>query len=530
MTNTPIPASTWVANLDSLRLSPPRARLLHDALEAFLNLYGDGPLRVFRSPGRINLRGMHVDTHGGYLNLMTHQREVLVLCRPREDGEVVAHNLDPRHPRVHLHDGTRDLRTETEPSSWGRYIEGAIFAARATPIGLVPHLHSGAPAPGADLLVASNLPEGAALSSSSALCVATYLAACGLTGYQPSEAETILACRSAEWHTGARTGTSDPAAMVLGRAGQIAHIAMLPERFSLDTLQRAPFPEDELSILVINSHTKRSLNGAQKIAYVANRFAYSLALDVLKKEMADLGFSRHCVEPCDRLSNINPALFGGVRFMGAVLLRVPESLDLDSLQARYQLDNLEALRQQYFSTLPREEWPTEMPLRGPLVYGIAESARAEKFFNSIQSRDWATAGRMMTTGHNGDRIITPMDEPHNRRVHPLQLANFADDNLPLEDIPGDYGASAPVLDAIVDTALKAGALGASLTGAGIAGSVLALCHKQDAARVGEACAHLLTTQRYAKLAAWGETLDPALAEACVVENISTCPAGELRLP
>jgi galactokinase len=513
-----IHASQWLEALPAPGMLPSQATLVSNALHGFINLHGNGPVRVFRSPGRINLRGMHVDTHGGYLNLMTHQREVVAVCRPRTDGAIIADNLDHRHARVELRRDSRDLHTQAVPGSWGRYVEGAVLAAGEG-------MHTGL-----DMFVASDLPEGAALSSSSALCLAVLLAVCAHNDRSPSEAEQILACRSAEWHTGARTGTSDPAAMVLGRRGEVAHLAMLPERFSIAGVERAPFPEDELAVLVVDSRTKRSLSGAQKIAYVANRFAYSLALDVLRKEMLDMGFSPERIEICDRLCQITPDIFGGVRFMGATLLRVPERMEIAALRARYHIEHIEALQEQYFGTLPRIDWPEDVPLRGPLVYGIAESARAEKFFASIKSGAWAEAGAMMSIGHDGDRIITPLDAAYDRRVHPLQLANLADNNLSIERIPGDYGASAPVLDAIVDTAVGAGALGASLTGAGIAGSVLALCRRDDAARVQDAIVHLLSSARYARLAGRGEPLSRADAEASVVLNHSTPPAGEVLLP
>ena len=57
-----------------------RKKLLHQAILAFLVRFGDLPVRIFRAPGRLNLRGMHVDTHGGWMNLMTHQREVVMVA------------------------------------------------------------------------------------------------------------------------------------------------------------------------------------------------------------------------------------------------------------------------------------------------------------------------------------------------------------------------------------------------------------------------------------------------------------------
>ncbi len=77
-----------------------RSRLLERILSMFLERYGDDAVRVFRCPGRINLRGMHVDTHGGYLNLMTHQREVLIVLSPTDDATFRICNVEPQFEPV----------------------------------------------------------------------------------------------------------------------------------------------------------------------------------------------------------------------------------------------------------------------------------------------------------------------------------------------------------------------------------------------------------------------------------------------
>ena len=77
-----------------------RLCLIRKALREFSEVYGDRPVRVFRAPGRINLRGMHVDTHGGYLNLMTHQREIVVVAGASETAESTFVNANPQFPRV----------------------------------------------------------------------------------------------------------------------------------------------------------------------------------------------------------------------------------------------------------------------------------------------------------------------------------------------------------------------------------------------------------------------------------------------
>ena len=82
-------------------------RLWLDTLGHFFHRFGDREVRLFRSPGRVNLRGMHVDTHGGYLNLMTHQRETVVVAGVSRDSTTTAINTNARYPEVSF--SLRDL-------------------------------------------------------------------------------------------------------------------------------------------------------------------------------------------------------------------------------------------------------------------------------------------------------------------------------------------------------------------------------------------------------------------------------------
>jgi galactokinase len=58
--------------------------------------------------------------------------------------------------------------------------------------------------------------------------------------------------------------------------------------------------------------------------------------------------------------------------------------------------------------------------------------------------------------------------------------------LPLERQPGDYGSSIPEIDQMVDIALKAGAAGAQISGAGLGGSMMALVSEARAQAVIQA--------------------------------------------
>ena len=127
-----------------------RIELTRRVLEAFAARHGpERPVRLFRAPARINLRGMHVDTHGGYLNLMTHQREVVIAAAPRDDGrcraENIAHGVEPVEFAVDDWLGTPEFARDwlafidtprvrrsvaEESPGWMRYIRGAALSAQ----------------------------------------------------------------------------------------------------------------------------------------------------------------------------------------------------------------------------------------------------------------------------------------------------------------------------------------------------------------------------------------------------------------
>jgi len=514
-----------------------RAALLRAVAETHLRLFGDGPLRMFRCPGRINLRGMHVDTHGGYLNLMTHQREIVLAVREAEDGDVVVANTEPAFDETRFALEALDaagidgdwpafimqplVRAEVElrRGHWSHYVRGAFLS--------VLHRFPCARLRGLRGVVGSDIPRGASLSSSAALCICLVKAILALNGPKLSDTELAEAARDAEWYTGSRCGLSDQAAMVLGGVGEMVNLALDPARPDFAGARRLPFP-DALAILVINSYTERSLSGAAGVDYTRNRFAYGMALEILRQEMARQGLPEKVVEKARRLSTLSPVEFeefAGTRCILDLLRRIPEEMTVADLRVRYDLPGLDALYDRYFASAPEEMRPKSVALRGPLLFGIAESERARVFADVLEAGDYARAGRLMTAGHDGDRRVW-----HNRRppdVSDAALEQCIAQGTLLERMPGVYGASSPVLDALVDMATDAGALGASLTGAGMAGTVLALCRRENAGRIAQAVRAFMSGGAYGELARRGTALTPEQLDHAAVLNHATAAACEL---
>lgn len=523
------------------RLLEERASLVSAVVRRFLETHGNRPLRVFRSPGRINLRGMHVDTHGGRLNLMTHHRETVVAAAASDAGSLCHFvNLEPAYGEVRfdLAHGLRDLsglswdtfigsprvtarvreRRETQGGDWANYLEGACLRTVCA-----------APAESARGILAavgSDLPRGAALSSSAALCVSVLLAMHALNGLTAPPEALIRAEQDAEWFAGARVGMSDQGAMILGERGRLLNAALFAEDFSLKDAAHHDWP-DGWEVLVVNSHTRRALSGAQLVDYSRNRFAYSMAMHVLRRAMLEMGIAPERVQAMDRLSRITPNAFGGVSGLYALLAAVPEEISLDALADRYDPPAMGETYEKYFGAVDETLRPTHIRLRGPLAFGLAESERARTFPEFLARGDAAGAGRLMSLGHDGDRVCDALGRRHTCDLSDAALARMAEANAPLAECPGAYGASSRVLDFLVDGALKAGAWGACLTGAGIAGAVLVLCRREDHSRIADALRGRLASGACRERGGRQTPLTPAELKAAVVVNRSTAGACEI---
>lgn len=515
-------------------------KVWEETLRGFLARFGDREVRLFRSPGRLNLRGMHVDTHGGFLNLTTHQRETVIIAARSDGPATTAINSNPAFPEISFSlkslsrspeftlewgrfIGAPEVRTRVRQAagSWQNYVEGcALNVQHRTPGQEVPELV---------LAVGSNLPRGAALSSSAALCVGLVLAFSSWAEREFSPEALILSARDGEWYAGSRCGVSDQAAMVLGRPGQCVNIALRPDRLDVSSRRIYALP-DEVAVLVVDSQTERSLSGNALIAYTQNRFAYSMALHVCREGLTALGMPRERVQGIEGLPDLAPHALDarhGLAMLYRLLERVPETISLEVLRERYAIPGLDALYATHFGNVPPPQRPHTFPMRGPLLFGIAESERARVFPEAVETGDWTGAGMLMSTGHDGDRRVGKEGQPYGFDISDGAMARMAAERLPIERCPGVYGASTPALDALVDAALGAGAYGACLTGAGLAGSVLALCPATEAPQIAERLRQRVGSSEYAALAGAPEPFPETRVRDIVVTNHVVAGAGEL---
>ena len=222
--------------------------------DAFTHRFGRAPAGIWSAPGRVNLMGEHTDYNAGFVLPCAINLSTLAAAAPRTDrlvtvassfgasGEVVA-DLDQLRP------GAVD--------GWSAYPLGVLWALEQL----------GHRLPGVDLLITSEVPVGAGLSSSAALECAVAVAVNDLAGLGISASGLASVGQRAENDmAGAPTGVMDQTASLLGRAG---HAVFLDCRSLEARLVPLPLEGAGLTVLVIDtrvSHTHATGGYAERRA------------------------------------------------------------------------------------------------------------------------------------------------------------------------------------------------------------------------------------------------------------------------
>jgi galactokinase len=199
----------------------PRA---HELAARFERRFGTAP-RVYRAPGRVNLIGEHTDYNDGFVMPAAIGLSCHVAAAPRDDRRVVVESENIGRQA----EWSLDEPDPLPRSAWSQYIIGVAALLRRHH----PNLR------GATLLLASDVPMGAGLSSSAAVEVAAAIALSDLSNIEITPLQVARLCQQSEIEfVGARCGIMDQFIACHGRAG---HAVLLDCR-SLDH-RVVPLPE-----------------------------------------------------------------------------------------------------------------------------------------------------------------------------------------------------------------------------------------------------------------------------------------------
>ena len=204
----------------------------------FRTRFGGSP-RVFRAPGRVNLIGEHTDYNDGLVMPLALDRSTWVAAGPRSDQRIVLHSE---------HTGeTASFTIERRPArtgTWRDYAAGVIASLASHDV----------PLQGADVLVASDVPAGAGLSSSAAFEVAIAIALLDVADTTIDATTLARLCQRAENEVvGAQCGIMDQYCACHARADT----ALLLDCRSVQH-RLIPLPND-MVVVACNSMVRHSI-------------------------------------------------------------------------------------------------------------------------------------------------------------------------------------------------------------------------------------------------------------------------------
>lgn len=182
------------------------------ALGAFTAEIGGKPDSVWSAPGRVNLIGEHTDYNDGFVLPFALPHRTAVAVAARDDGGLSMATVGS--DGAVQHGPTVDV-ADLAPGSlqgWPTYPAGVAWSLREAGIAL----------PGADLVIAGDVPTGAGLSSSAALECAVALALLSTTERSTDDLDAPELSQIARWaqraeneFAGAPTGVLDQTASLL---------------------------------------------------------------------------------------------------------------------------------------------------------------------------------------------------------------------------------------------------------------------------------------------------------------------------
>jgi galactokinase len=214
-----------------------------DLAVEFAYRFGRAPT-VSRAPGRVNLIGEHTDYNDGFVMPAALEFATLTAASQRSDRRLQVYSM--------IMDETREFDLDCPPpgptGDWSDYILGVALMLES----------SGRNLAGADLIVWSDVPIGAGLSSSAALEVSCAHALLTESGLPFDPIEIAQLCQRAENDfVGMRCGVMDQYISCCGVAGN----ALLIDCRSLESRNVAIAPN--LRLLIANSRVRHQHAGGE---------------------------------------------------------------------------------------------------------------------------------------------------------------------------------------------------------------------------------------------------------------------------
>ena len=247
---------------------------LSEIKKIFTDTYGEGEMRVFSSPGRVNLIGEHIDYCGGYVMPAALTMKTTLIARKRNDDiiRLKATDLD-----IMVETRVSEMHNLKDKLKWGDYQIGVMLEL----------MKAGYDICGCDLLYDDTVPHGGGLSSSAAIevstaiCFATFSNEKNGIDKKLDMIEMALISQRAEHNfIGVKCGIMDQFASAMGKADHAVFLNCATLEY-----EHIPIKLSDSCIVITNTNVKHSLGSSK---YNERRAECEEGLNALKNVLPDI--------------------------------------------------------------------------------------------------------------------------------------------------------------------------------------------------------------------------------------------------
>ncbi|KAI8476482.1 MAG: ribosomal protein S5 domain 2-type protein [Monoraphidium minutum] len=448
MASEPVPEYAEIERVYGLDAGPEATHRLQRLAAAFRQQFGADPELYTRAPGRVNLIGEHIDYEGYGVLPMALRLDTVVAIR-RGGDKLVVGNLDGEKFPVVEYDTDPAQTVDVANHVWANYFLAAYK-------GVYDHLKAkGADPPkpvGLQVMVHGVVPLGGGLSSSAAIVCSSALAVLAVHGVQLTKGEVADFTCKAERYVGVTSGGMDQAISVMGQP----NVAKLVE-FNPVRAEDVHLPEPATFV-------------------IANTLAVSK-----KQETADRKYNLRVVE-CRLAAALMARKLGSDP---AAAAKVHTLREIEPMIAAKYGEGLEGKLKAVEELLEEGHYlqdRVEKELGVPLAEIFAGEASPLRVLGVVRDEGFKLRDRAAHVYAEADRVYAFRAATEGggdageamARLGALMDASHA-------SCSKLYECSCPELDALVEMAKGAGALGSRLTGAGWGGCAVSLVRREDAA-------------------------------------------------
>jgi len=239
--------------------------MLQALQQHFIQLFGTAPL-LFRSPGRINIIGEHTDYNGGFVMPAAIEQAAYIAIGKRSDNELHLHAMSMNESVILQLDSLTPI-----PHAWSNYIAGVVQQLIKINKSLG----------GFNLVLNSNIPIGAGLSSSAAIeCVVAFALNEMFDCKIDRLALAHLAQKAEHQFAGVQCGLMDQFASMMGAKDQLIKLDCQSLQY-----EYIPFNIHNYTLVLFDTNVKHSLAAS---AYNERRQQCEQAVEWISQSLPDI--------------------------------------------------------------------------------------------------------------------------------------------------------------------------------------------------------------------------------------------------